>query len=60
MLRKASLRVAIENITRWGDTDVFPKPFENHVIAAMPKEFEDLRRLAETSEQPSRPDHQRW
>ena len=32
MIRKTSYEAAIDNISRWGDTDVFPKPLENHVM----------------------------
>jgi Reverse transcriptase (RNA-dependent DNA polymerase) len=32
-ISNASYDAALANIARWGDTDVFPKPLENHVIA---------------------------
>jgi hypothetical protein len=27
-----SFRIAVDNISHWGDTDVFPLPSENHVF----------------------------
>ena len=42
MIRKASFGAAIANVARWGDTDVFPKPLENHVIAGKSAEFQVL------------------
>ena len=39
MIRKAAYEVALGNIARWGETDVFPKPLDNHVLADMPDEF---------------------
>lgn len=32
VIEPASFRVALENISAWGDTDVFPLPMENHVL----------------------------
>ena len=42
MIRKASFDAAIGNIARWGDTDVFPKPLDNHVVGQRADDFRSL------------------
>jgi hypothetical protein len=37
-LMEQYLRAALENITRYGDTDVFPFPVENHIFFDKPGE----------------------
>lgn len=39
---KAAFEVAVSNIARYGDTDVFPWPFENHVLFDKPGEIVGL------------------
>jgi hypothetical protein len=39
---KASFEAAVANIARFGDTDVFPPPFENHVLFDRPAEVVNL------------------
>jgi len=39
---KAAFEAAVSNIARYGDTDVFPSPFENHVLFDKPAEIVGL------------------
>jgi len=39
---KVAFEAAVTNIARYGDTDVFPSPFENHVLFDRPTEVVDL------------------
>jgi hypothetical protein len=39
---KAAFEAAVSNIARYGDTDVFPSPFENHVLFDKPSEVVGL------------------
>ena len=41
-ISNASYDAALANIARWGDTDVFPKPLENHVIAERSTDFRTI------------------
>ena len=39
---KAAFEAAVSNVARYGDTDVFPSPFENHVFFDKPAEVVGL------------------
>lgn len=39
---EAAFKLALSNISRYGDTDVLPFPFENHIFYDMPEESLDL------------------
>ena len=36
------LKVAIKNVSNWGDTDIFPYPMENAVFFDMPERIEEI------------------
>lgn len=42
LLDSAAIERAVHNVAHWGDTDVFPLPFENHVMHDMPSEVSVL------------------
>lgn len=42
IIAKAALRKAVDNVARWGDTDIFPHPVDNHVFYDMPDQVTDL------------------
>ena len=39
---RAAASLAVLNIVKHGDTDVFPLPFEGHAIFDKPEQFVDL------------------
>ncbi len=42
LLRRDAFELAVKNIARWGDTDVFPFPPENHILFDRQSEVVDL------------------
>ncbi|MFI9740470.1 RNA-directed DNA polymerase [Nocardia sp. NPDC052278] len=42
LLDSAAIERAVHNVAHWGDTDVFPLPFENHVMHDLPSEVSAL------------------
>lgn len=39
---RAAAKVAVQNLIKHGDTDIFPLPFEGHAIFDKPDEYVDL------------------
>lgn len=37
IVKKESLELAVKNIAKFGDTDIFPYPIENHIFNDMAK-----------------------
>ncbi len=42
LLDPAAIERAVQNVAHWGDTDVFPLPFENHVMHDVPDKVSEL------------------
>jgi hypothetical protein len=42
IIARSDFRKAIDNIARWGDTDIFPRPVDNYVFYDMPDRVVDL------------------
>lgn len=39
---RVAAKIAVENLIKHGDTDIFPRPFEGHAVFDKPEEFIDL------------------
>src|SRR5690348_6246297 len=49
LIERSALKRAVENISAWGDTDVFPFPVENHILHDQSEEVIQLLESVATS-----------